>query len=190
MLRTRGKLVIIVSGLLLLAAFISGLSVMAQEDEIEPEAIVFDISLIEYQIVINGLQPGDSLELEAGQPYTFNFVNDGTGEHEILFGQNAIELMEGSHLDYEVSLLDDVEVSISGLMGDKNFIIGVTGLIEFEVYPGQELSFTFTLPEDKVGEWEMGCFIFLNADATEENPSPTHFDVAMHRAIHVVSASE
>jgi hypothetical protein len=129
--------------------------------------------------------------LEVGKDYALHFTNNGTLTHEVLIGSQPIVIEGGFHHDFTDSLLQDVEVEITGEMNDAEFAIGVTGLIEFEMAPLQELQIQFTLPETAIGEWELGCFVSLNPDtATEENPGAGHYDAGMHLIVNVVAASE
>jgi uncharacterized cupredoxin-like copper-binding protein len=146
----------------------------------EPYA-VYNITMKEYEFDVEDMEAGAPLEFEAGELYELHFTNAGEVEHEVLIGQNPLvtDAENNFHLDFEANLLDDVEVSIRGEMNDADFVIGVTGLIEFEINPGQELTLSFTLPEEKVGEWQIACFVSVDPDATEEEPGATHFDLGM-----------
>jgi uncharacterized cupredoxin-like copper-binding protein len=177
----------LVAGLCLLSV---GL-LTAQEDEAgaeEPFA-VYNFSMQEFSFLVEGMEEGAPLQLEAGKLYELHFTNEGALMHELLAGQEALvtDAEHDYHLDFATNLLDDVEVSISGEMNGEPFIIGVAGLVEFELSPGQSLTISFTLPEEKVGEWEIACFSSIDPKATEENPGLTHFDLGMKVPV-VVSA--
>ena len=177
-------------GLMLVAASLSGIVLVGAQEETEEAPTEFNISLQEFQFKVEGQDAGSAIELEAGKLYQFNVTNIGTLTHEVLIGQNAIMVGEGMHHDYDGAMLADVEVAITGETESGEFAIGVTGLNEFELAPRQSLSITFTLPDEKAGEWEMGCFVFVNPDDTEENPGPAHYDVGMHIPIIVSAAME
>jgi uncharacterized cupredoxin-like copper-binding protein len=157
----------------------------------DEEPVVYNISLTEYVIQVEGMEEGQALEFVVGQPYELHFSNDGTLEHEILVGQEALvtDTEMNYHLDFERNLLNDVETFIKGEMNGEDFAIGVSGLIEFEINPGQELTIGFTLPEEKLGEWEFACFVSSSPDATEEEPGLTHFDLGMMLPVMVLAAS-
>ncbi len=175
-------------GVLLLAA----LPVAAQEDSGSalPDAVEFNITLTDYSFVVEGMEANQPLELQAGQPYVFHFTNASGSHmaHEVLVGQNAMTLEGGFKHDYETPMLDDVEAVLTIQMGDYEYLVGAAGLNEFEVPPDGEINLSITLPETKVGEWEIGCFEFLSMDNTEEDPGPTHYDVGMHLPIIVTAA--
>jgi len=46
---------------------------------------------------------------------------------------------------------------------------------------------TFTLPDTKVGDWEMGCFISIKPDAPDDDPGAGHYDIGMHIPVSVVA---
>lgn len=184
--RTAMGLLIVLSLSLLAIAFVS-----ADDDTTPPNVIEYNISMKEYGFVVDGLNKGDPLTLEVGQPYILHIKNDGTLSHELLIGQdaNVSDSTHNYHLDFAANLLDGVETEFSGQMNDKQFTITTPGMGEFEIEPGQALSFGFTLPEDKVGNWQLGCFVFSDPNATDANPGITHYDLGMKLPVVVTAAS-
>lgn len=179
--------------LIALLVLIIGAPVFAQ-DETTPApdaAIEFNITMTDYNFVVDGLEANQPLQLEAGQAYRLHVMNNSTTmmAHEVLMGRNANTLEGGFKHDYAEPMLSDVEVVLTSQMDGKDFLIGVAGLNEFELSVGQEMTLEFTLPDDKVGDWEIGCFEFLSMENTEENPGPTHYDVGMHLPIEVSAAN-
>jgi len=176
----------------ILFLFLFGLPALAQDgaNPAAPPAIEFNISLTDYNFAVEGLDAGKPLALTAGQTYRLHFSNDSAMKmgHEVLFGKNANVVAGSSHLDYADSLLDDVEVLLSGTINGNDFVFVSSGMKELEVASGQALTIEFTLPDDKVGDWEIGCFEFLSTTNTDDNPGPTHYDVGMHIPV-VVSAA-
>jgi uncharacterized cupredoxin-like copper-binding protein len=168
--------------------FVSSLafSLHAQDATPEPTPVI-NVTMNEYKFQIEGQDADTALQLEAGKEYEMHFKNGGTLKHEVLIGSSAIEIKDGFHHDFNNLILSDVEVEISGEMDGKDFAIGVPGLNEFELNPGQELTIHFTLPEDKVGDWEMGCFVSVNPDAPEDDPGAGHYDLGMHISVNVVA---
>lgn len=153
------------------------------------EPIKFDISMSEYKYVVDGQKEGEPIKLETGKPYKFVFHNVGSSEHEALIGQDPITITGGFKHDFKNSLLDNVETVITNGQEESGFTIGATGLAEFELLVKQDLAIEFTLPDDKVGDWEMGCFVSLDPNATEENPGSGHYDVGMHLPVVVVKGA-
>lgn len=173
-------------------ALISAVLLSAQDVDVGDAPVSYTVHLTEYMMHVDDMEMDAALEFEVGKEYQITFINDGSVEHEILIGQNALvtDAENNYHLDFETNLLDDVEMSILGEMDGKEFVVGVSGLIEFELNPGLQLTIDFTLPEDKVGDWELACFVSVDPEATEENPGITHFDLGMKMPVVVKAASE
>ena len=174
--RTAMGLLIVLSLSLLAVAFVS-----ADDNASAPNQIEYNISMKEYGFVVEGLNAGEPLTLQVGQPYTLHIKNEGTLAHEMLIGQDAIVTNKANnwHLDFAENLLGDVETDTSGVMNGAEFTIATPGMGEFELQPGQELSLSFTLPEGKVGNWQIGCFVFSDPNATDANPGVSHYDLGM-----------
>jgi hypothetical protein len=153
------------------------------------EPITFNISMSEYKYVVDGQKEGDPIRLETGKPYRFVFHNIGTSEHEALIGQEPKIITGGFKHDFTNNLLEDVETTITNGQEESGFTIGAAGLAEFELLTKQNLAIEFTLPDDKVGDWEMGCFVSLDPKAPEDNPGAGHYDVGMHLPVTVVKGS-
>lgn len=152
------------------------------------EPVTFNITMSEYKYVVEGQTEGDPIQLETGKPYRLVFKNAGTSEHEGLFGQEP-KILNGFKHDFTNNLLEDVETTVTNGQEESGYTVGAAGLIEFELRIDQELAITFTLPDDKVGDWEMGCFVSLDPNAPEDNPGAGHYDVGMHLPITVVKGS-
>jgi len=151
------------------------------------EAVKINISLTDYNFVIDGVEAMQPLQLMAGQAYQIHFKNDSAMlmTHEVLLGRNANTLKGGFKHDFAEPMLSEVEVVLTSQMNGKDFLIGVAGLNEFELSAGQEMTLEFTLSDDKIGTWEIGCFEFLSMNDTEDHPGATHFDVGMHLPVEV-----
>lgn len=164
------------------------LVVQADDEEEGDEAVELNIALTDYAFTVEGLEAGQPLELQAGQLYRIHFTNASEldTDHEVLLGREAMLLSDGaSHLDYAEPMFKDVEVVLAG----EGYKVGAAGLNEFELEPGASITLEFTLPAEKVGDWEMGCFEFLDENSSEEEPGPTHYDAAMHLPIVVTGAA-
>ena len=160
------------------------LSAPVKQDADEPTTI--NISMSEYKYVVDGQKDGDPIKLETGKPYRLVFHNVGTLEHEVLIGQAAITITGGFKHDFKSALLEDVETVITNGQAESGFTVGAAGLAEFELRVKQDLAISFTLPDDKVGDWELGCFVSLDPKATADNPGAGHYDVGMHLLVTVV----
>jgi uncharacterized cupredoxin-like copper-binding protein len=113
------------------------------------------------------------ITIPSGEKVELRFINKGDAVHEFLAGKKITEDNEG----YREDLFDGIK--ISKYINDKPVKMdehsdhshGVT----IEIKPGEEGSLIFTLPANKKGEWEMGCFI--------EFGTKTHHDLGMHGRI-------
>lgn len=182
------KLLFVVLCLLALSA----LPAAAQDTtETAPASTTINISMTDYNFVVDGQKPGDPLVLQIGQSYEIHFTNNSATKvpHEVLMGKDP--KMDGKYKhDYKTFLLDGEEVTFSGQMNGQDFDVVATGMSEFELPPGGDLSISFTLTDDKkVGDWEMGCFEFLSTTNSDSNPGPSHYDVGMHLPIKVTPAA-
>ena len=92
--------------------------------------------------------------LEAGVPYVLSFVNVGSMEHEVLIGQGL--LVEDDIPDgYETNLFEGVVLDVTG----DDWFVRVGGMIEFELEEGESVTLEVTVPDSRIGVWEIGCFI-------------------------------
>ncbi len=171
--------------ILVISAIVPFVALSAPAKQKPDEPRTFNISMSEYKYVVEGQKEGDPIQLETGKPYRLVFTNAGIGEHEGLFGQEP-KILNGFKHDFTNNLLEDVETTITDGQEESGFTIGAAGLAEFEVRVKQVLAVEFTLPDDKVGDWEIGCFVSLDPNAPEDNPGAGHYDVGMHLPIKVV----
>lgn len=117
--------------------------------------------------------PAD-LEFQVGQEVTLHLTNSGALEHEIMFGRDVM-MMDGMPNGFNVDMFEtagvEPDVSVEMSMeteaegdehsegdehmeedGHSGFMVKVP--VTHDVY-----TMTFTVTEDMVGEWEMGCFL-------------------------------
>jgi uncharacterized cupredoxin-like copper-binding protein len=102
----------------------------------------------------------DAFEVRVGQEVTFHLNNSGALEHEFMLGQSVM-MMEGMPGGFEHNMFEGEEPMVMGGgadhpmedMGgmDHGFMVAVPK-------GGDETTLTFTVTEDMVGEWEIGCF--------------------------------
>lgn len=113
----------------------------------------------------------EHLEFQVGQEVTIHLVNTGSLEHEIMFGRD-VEIEDGQPHGYmtdmfaaagiepEVMMMGDAsgsmdEHSENGTEGDH----GHDGFMVEVPAGGEEYTMQFTVTEDMVGDWEIGCFV-------------------------------
>lgn len=148
----------------------------------------------------------DTIMLTAGQHVRIMVENHGMKNHEFMIGRNVMYTEAGAPNGFEVdffegiedqvnvelgesaSLMIDGETIMMGGMGEgeESGMHDMEGMGEEEVmHMGWMLEspmgsgmtvIEFTVPEDRVGEWEMGCF--------EDNG--THYDDGMRGKVIIV----
>jgi uncharacterized cupredoxin-like copper-binding protein len=115
-----------------------------------------------------------TLNFPAGAEVRLTLINDGALEHEMLIGRNAGE-------GYEVDLFDRDPSKVEA-SGTEGFHVGSAEEIEEEGYhvelePGASGTLVFTVPPEKAGEWEMGCFL----------DEGTHYEQGMHGPVEITA---
>lgn len=145
----------------------------------ESEVVEFNIRLNEFTYEAQEIEAEGAIVLKAGNTYRITFENTGLIEHEIMIGaetktmeMEGMEMLHGYHHD----LLSDMPVSIMGEMNEQMFSLTVRDLSEIRLQPAQQMTVEFTLPDDKVGDYELGCFL------------PGHYQANMRMPVQVVSA--
>jgi uncharacterized cupredoxin-like copper-binding protein len=129
-----------------------------------PEPLELTIELSEF-----AFSPQD-LEFQVGQEVTLHLVNVGALGHEIMFGRE-VEMEDGQphgyHMDmFEFAGIEPEVTKMEGEHSDDEEMHMEEGEEEHEhsgfmveVPPGDdEYTMKFTVTEDMVGEWEIGCF--------------------------------
>jgi plastocyanin len=149
---------------------------VACSSQAPPEPLEMTINMQEY-----AYEPG-ALEFQVGQEVTLHLMNSGALEHEIMFGRDVM-MMEGRPNGYMVDMFETagVEPDVSIEMAEEEHIEGDEHTEEEEHSEGEEhpeedehahsgfmvkvpvthdvYTMSFTVTEDMVGEWEIGCFL-------------------------------
>lgn len=140
----------------------------------EPEPVTYQVEMSEF-----AYSP-DTLEAKVGQVVTIELTNPGLLEHELMFGRevmmmdnrpsgfehdmfesagvepvvamSAAEMQEDEHEEAEHQEGDEHSESEAG-HEHEGFMV----LLPAEAK--EVATITFTVTEDMVGEWEMGCFL-------------------------------
>lgn len=141
----------------------------------EPEPVTYQVDMSEFAFSPN------TLEAKVGQEVTIELTNSGLLEHELMFGRevmmmdnrpsgfahdmfedagvepmvamSAMEMQEDEHTD-EAEHQEGDEHSESEAGHEHEGFMVVLPAEAKEV-----TTITFTVTEDMVGEWEMGCFL-------------------------------
>ncbi len=122
----------------------------------KPETVNLTVELSEY-----AFSPSQ-IELKVGQEVSMTVVNVGQLDHEIMFGRDVM-MMDSRPSGFKMDMFESAHVEpmmVSEAMGEEDHAAeeGHDGFMVF-LPPGDEQStFTFTVSEDMVGEWEIGCF--------------------------------
>ena len=119
-----------------------------------PDSATYDITMTEYAFT------PEKLTFKVGQEVTLNMTNPGQLQHEIMFGREVME-MDNRPVGYAVDMFEvggvEPEVYQEGEPEHER---------EEEVHEGFMVvlpvdgaaTMKFTVTEEMVGEWEMGCF--------------------------------
>ncbi|HLA98896.1 MAG TPA: cupredoxin domain-containing protein [Anaerolineales bacterium] len=120
-----------------------------------PEPVSFTIEMSEY-----AFEP-DTIEVKVGQEVTLELVNMGQLPHELMFGRQVM-MMENRPNGYQVDMFASAGVEPEVMMmegeahGEEEE--GHAGFMVLLEKSGDKATMTFTVTDDMVGEWEMGCF--------------------------------
>lgn len=126
----------------------------ASSDHGETDAERLVIELGELFFRVEGGEDNAPIELHADEEYEIVFRNIGTAPHEVMIGRE-VDDDDGRPHGYETDLLDTEEVMYLG----DGWEIEASGLREVELEPGAEVRLRVTVPREKAGEWEIGCFL-------------------------------
>jgi uncharacterized cupredoxin-like copper-binding protein len=155
------RLIAVLAVVAVAAAFGAGLQpepAAASGHTPDPAARRIIIDVGEYFFRVRGQPPGAPLVLTAGERTEIVFWNEGRMLHEVYFGRDVV--MEAGRPDgYAIQLFDGVEVEVLGRMAGRYFKIEAGSLLEIYLHPRQRLRVFFTMPAEKRGTWEMGCFL-------------------------------
>ena len=143
---------ILVIGLLAL------LFITACEGE-KPEPVRINIDMSEFAFT------PDTIELRVGQEVTFNLINKGALSHEIMIGRDVM-MMGGQPGGYQVDFFETVgvEPSVAVAGGEEMGMAGHdteathSGFMVSVPENGGAATVKFTVTDEMVGEWEIGCF--------------------------------
>ncbi|MBT3239645.1 MAG: hypothetical protein HON98_07450 [Chloroflexi bacterium] len=132
-------------------------------DKAAPEPVEITIEMSEY-----AFSPAE-LEFEVGQEVTLHLVNVGTLDHEIMFGRDVkmtdsrpngyqIDLFEEAGLEPVVLMMEDEHAEGEEGMEMEEEHMEHTGFMVMVPPNSTEHTISFTVTEEMVGTWEIGCF--------------------------------
>jgi uncharacterized cupredoxin-like copper-binding protein len=133
-----------------------------------PQPFTATIEMTEYKF-----NPS-SLELKVGQQVTLNLVNNGQLQHELMLGREVLkvnnrpsgyqeDLFEAGGVEPTVTIIEEGQMTEEEEEEEHAGFVAILGA-------GGQGTLTFSVTEDMVGEWEMGCF----------EQDGVHYDAGMH----------
>jgi len=110
----------------------------------------------------------DNIELEVGQEVTIVLKNMGEKDHELMIGRNVV-MTDGAPNGFEHDMFEGTEPMVmqGGAMGEMASMdegemdmdhMDHSGFMVLIPNGEKDATISFTVTEDMVGEWEMGCF--------------------------------
>ncbi|MCB2160493.1 cupredoxin domain-containing protein [bacterium] len=154
----------------LVIIMVAGLTLAACSSSDSPEPLELTIEMSEF-----AFNP-EHLEFQVGQEVTLHLKNVGALSHEIMFGRE-VAMKDGQPFQYRTDMFEAAHVEPVVMMGEGPQTEGEAtmpmddqgneelsgeeehGGFMVHMQPGQdESTMTFTVTEDMVGEWEIGCF--------------------------------
>lgn len=110
---------------------------------------------LEIELAIRDFEP-NQLVLPAGEPLTLTFVNHSDVGHTFAFGRGTVE-QSGHPAAPEEDMLEGVAVEADPFAA----LVAPTEehpWTAFDVGMDETVTLQFTIPEDRTGDWELGCF--------------------------------
>ena len=115
----------------------------------------------------------DELFLPAESPVTLSFTNLGNNVHTVALGRQVIEV-DGEQFGFHEDLIADLSPTLSP-QRTRVGPIGPGEPFRFAVDPGETVQLSVTIPAERVGEWEIGCF----------NACGAHYRAGLAGTVHV-----
>jgi uncharacterized cupredoxin-like copper-binding protein len=153
----RKLVVVLAAGAVLLSACTT-----AEQDE-QPATEAIAITMTEF-----AFDP-DPLLFPAGREITLTLVNDGDVPHEFMAGREPMPDNGG----YLQDLFDGVHPTVTPPDAAEADPHDAHAGFMVLVQPGEDVEVVFTLPGNRAGEWEIGCF------------EPSHYEAGMHTTLTV-----
>ena len=138
--------------LVFLLLVLAGLTLAACSNS--PPPAEFTIEMTEFAFT------PDTIEVQVGQKVVLHLTNEGALAHELMIGQNVM-MMEGAPDGFEHNMFEKQGPEVMG--GSDEHDMGDMGGMDHGFMVAmpigeKDTTLTFTMTEDMVGEWEIGCF--------------------------------
>ena len=111
---------------------------------------VLEVALHDY-----GFEP-DTLQLPTGEPLTLRFVNQDDPSHHVSFGREVRE-RDGRAVGFDQDLFAGLEPRVTPSAAQTGPSADDPGF-EILVRGNETVTVEVTLPPDRSGSWEIGCF--------------------------------
>lgn len=136
--------------------FVMGIVVLSACAQSTPEPMTYTIEMDEYSFT------PDTIEAKVGQQVTINLVNNGALEHEIMFGREVM-MMDNHPSGYQQDMFAEAGIEPMVMRAEEEHVDeheeeGHSGFMVLLPETGSEATLSFTVTEEMIGEWEMGCF--------------------------------
>jgi uncharacterized cupredoxin-like copper-binding protein len=111
----------------------------------------------------------DAVTVPTGREVTVALTNDGDVRHEFMAGRDPMPDDGGYLQDLFAGVDPTVDPPDAIVMDAHDAHAGFMVQVE----PGESVEVTFSLPTDRAGDWEIGCF------------EPGHYEAGMHATLTV-----
>jgi len=146
----------------MLVLMIAGLLLAACAGATPPPPVTITLDMSEF-----AFDP-ETIEVKVGQPVTIEMVNNGSLEHELMIGRDVV-MADGRPNGFEHDLFAEagIEPNLVGGMMEMEEEDAHTEEEEGHMHEGfmvalpntgDKATLSFTVTEEMLGEWEMGCF--------------------------------
>ncbi len=115
----------------------------------------------------------DELFVTAESPVTLAFSNRGNNVHTVALGRTVVE-EDGLQFGFREELLAGLSPTLVPQRARAG-PIGPDEPFRFYVEPGETVRLSVTIPAERVGEWEIGCF----------NACGAHYRAGLAGLVHV-----
>lgn len=102
-----------------------------------------------------------SLSLHSGRSQRIVLVNRGTQPHELMIGRGAHS--GGGHHGFMENFFEGLQISVES----GGVTLEARDLTHVVLQPGASVTLTLTVPPNRKGQWELGCFV------------PGHYELGM-----------